>query len=91
MKETVIVGILAKAHECLTLTQFLLEMRRFEFAVNRAYYTMYHSSQALLLLKDIRIRPSRKMHIAFNRELILTDELPQNLGGILKRAYQRSQ
>lgn len=91
MKEIIVEDILAKALDSLTLTQYLIEKNRFEFALNRAYYTMYHSIQALLFVKKIRIRSFQRIHASFNRELILTDELPRGLGKILKKTFKKSQ
>jgi len=88
MKEITVEKILAKALDSLTLTQYLLEKSRFEFAVNRAYYTMHHSTQALLFVKIKRIESLRKTPGAFNRELMLTNELPRRLGDILKKTFK---
>ncbi|WP_439581126.1 HEPN domain-containing protein [Dyadobacter bucti] len=91
MKEIRVEDILAKALDSLTLTQYLIEKNRFEFALNRAYYTMYYSIQALLFVKKIRIRSLQRTHTTFNRELMLTDELPRGLGKILKKTFKKNQ
>jgi uncharacterized protein (UPF0332 family) len=91
MKRIVIEDILAKAFECLTVTQYMLENNRLDFAVNRAYFTMYHSVQALLFVKSVRNKSCRRVHSAFHRELILTDELPCELKIILKKTWKKSQ
>ncbi|WP_031530667.1 HEPN domain-containing protein [Dyadobacter crusticola] len=91
MKEITVERILARALESLTDTQHLLEKSRFDFAVNRAYYTMYHSIQALLSVKSLRVRSLQKTHAAFYRELILTNKLPRRLEELLKRTFKKSQ
>ncbi|MCF2496411.1 HEPN domain-containing protein [Dyadobacter chenhuakuii] len=91
MKKIIIDDIVAKALECLTVAQQMLEKRQLDFVINRAYFTMYHSIQALLFIKNIRNKSRQKVHNAFHRELILTGELPQELGVILKKTFRKSQ
>ena len=52
MNEITLARILSKVEECLDSSQSAFKDKFFEAAVNRAYYAMYHSVQALLLVSE---------------------------------------
>ena len=63
--------ILAKASDCLEDSLELLSGERYDAALNRAYYTMFHCIQSLLTSKNIVVKSHKGAHNAFHKEFIL--------------------
>ncbi|QRR02093.1 HEPN domain-containing protein [Dyadobacter sandarakinus] len=91
MKKVGVRDILAKSLRFLTDAQNALERDRYDFAINRSYYSMFHSVQALLFTKSIQTRAYGKAHNAFNKKLVFTGEMSGDLGAILKKTFKKSQ
>ena len=80
MKETT-AKLLEKAGRSLQVADRLTKSGDAEFAVGRAYYTMFYAAQALLNEKDLRFRKHGGVHSAFAQHFIKT--------GWLDNKYQR--
>lgn len=83
--------ILAKASDCMDDAKDLLSGDRYDAALNRAYYTMFHCIQALLSTKLIVTKSHKGAHNSFHREFILTQLFPKKLGLALKQTFEKRQ
>lgn len=53
-----ITAYLQKSHDCLEDTKILLSNKRYDGAVNRAYYAFFDGIRVLLATKDIFVKSS---------------------------------
>lgn len=83
--------LLNLANEELQTSQLLLSNHRYRASVSRAYYAMYHATQAVLESKEISCYTHRGLIQQFGQNFIKTKELPRELSVILKRTYDLRQ
>lgn len=79
MSEKEIRELLEKARRSLHAAERLLRDGDHDFAVSRAYYTMFYATQALLLTRDVRRSKHSGVIAAFNEHFIQSGELPHHL------------
>jgi uncharacterized protein (UPF0332 family) len=73
--------LLAKAFRSVRAAERLAKDGDAEFAVSRAYYSMFYSAQALLNEKKLRFRRHAGVHNAFAEQFIKT--------GLMDKRYHR--
>ena len=91
MSDHSIANILSKASDCLDDSILLLSEESYDAALNRSYYAMFHSIQALLFTISFVAKSHSGAHNAFHKHFILTQILPRNLGLVLKRTFEKRQ
>jgi uncharacterized protein (UPF0332 family) len=64
--------LLEKASRSLQAAERLLQSGDAEFAVGRAYYTMFYAAEALLSEQDLRFRKHGGVHAAFGEHFAKT-------------------
>jgi uncharacterized protein (UPF0332 family) len=83
--------VIHKADEFYEDAQYLFKGKRFEATVNRCYYTMFTSVQALLLSKNAFSKTHQGAQMKFNELFIKTKLLPLELGKMLNDAFEKRQ
>jgi uncharacterized protein (UPF0332 family) len=83
--------VLHKADEFYADAQYLFEGKRFEATVNRCYYTMFTSVQALLLSRNAFSKTHQGAQVKFNELFIKSELLPIELGKMLNDAFEKRQ
>ena len=68
-------SILDKARESLEAARLLAEQSYFDFAASRAYYAMFYTAEALLLLKGLSYSSHAAVIANFGKEFSKTREL----------------
>lgn len=68
-------AILNKAQESLDAAHLLAEQGYPDFAASRAYYTMFYTAEALLLLKGLSYSSHSAVIAAYGKEFSKTSEL----------------
>jgi uncharacterized protein (UPF0332 family)/predicted nucleotidyltransferase len=79
--------VMRRAREALVDGQAGLEQGRLRWAVNRAYYAMFHAATALLLAEGLAYSKHRGVIGALNRHYIRTNRFPLQLGRDLRHAF----
>lgn len=85
MKEKV-QKLLRKAEQSLNAAQYLLAGGYIEFAVARAYYTMFYLAEAFLVTKNMAFSKHSAVISAFGREFAKSKIIPQKYHKYLKEA-----
>ncbi len=85
MKEKV-KKLLIKAEQSLNASQYLLAGGYIEFAVARAYYTMFYLAEAFLVTKNMAFSKHSAVISAFGREFAKTKIIPQKYHKYLKES-----
>ena len=83
--------IIHKAEEFYEDALYLFKGKRFEATVNRCYYAMFTSVQALLLSKNAFSKTHQGVQVKFNELFIKTELLPMEFGKILNDAFEKRQ
>jgi uncharacterized protein (UPF0332 family) len=92
MRAAPIESIVEKALECLKNARQCYSGEMYDVALNRAYYVMFHSIQALLSSIGASINKSHSgTHNAFHKEFIATGIMPRDHGVALKRIFEQRQ
>lgn len=81
--EELIKGYLEKAEKKLEVAEKLLESNDHEPAISRAYYAVYHASQALLLTEGQKAETHKGLVTIFSLFFIKTGKFKKDLGGYL--------
>ncbi len=76
-------GYIKKAEKKLDVAQRLLKSKDYEDAVSRAYYAVYHVTQALLLTEGQRADTHKGVVTLFGLLFVKTGKLSRNLGKYL--------
>lgn len=84
---TSIQQLLALADEELSTAQLLLDNDRFRAAISRAYYGMYHATQALLAAKSLSSKSHKGAILLFGQHFIKPALLPQAMARDLSNTY----
>lgn len=91
MNEVTLTKILLKAEDCLDSSRASFEDKFFEAAVNRAYYAMFHSVQALLFVLESSTKTHNGAHNKFRELFIKTGILDKELSTSLQRSFEKRQ
>ncbi|MDI3475866.1 MAG: hypothetical protein PWQ79_2205 [Thermococcaceae archaeon] len=84
-------AIIRKAEESLEAARTLLEKGAYEFAVSRAYYTMFYCAEAILLTRSISVSKHSAVIALLGREFVKTGEVPHKFFTYLRLAFQLRQ
>ncbi len=85
-------GRLLLADEMLHDARMLLEKGSLRSAADRAYYAMFHASQAALLSQGIAApRSHQGLRSAFGKHLIIPGKIERQFGRALTRAFRLRQ
>lgn len=79
--------LLNLAKDELFTAQLLLENNRYRACISRAYYAMYHATQALMAVKQLDSKTHKGIIKLFGQSLIKTGELPIELARALSDTY----
>jgi len=81
--KALIKGYIQKAEKKLEVAERLLRSGDYEDAVSRAYYAVFHATQALLLTEGERAETHKGVVTLFGLLFIKTDKFSKNLGKYL--------
>ena len=90
-KQTLITYRLDISKESLRAAQLLLENNMLTSAMNRIYYSMFYSVQALLLSNDASFSKHSQVKGYFNREFIKTEIFPKQFGRLYNKVFEYRQ
>ncbi len=82
-KQTLVKYRLERANESIKAAQLLFENKLLIPAMNRIYYSMFYSVQALLVLDEKAFSKHGQVKGYFNKEFIKSGVSPKNLGHFL--------
>jgi len=77
---------LNQAEEELNASYVLFEKEFYREAISRAYYSMFHATQALLILKEIYPKSHKGVIQKFGEEFVKPGLLEKKMGYILSQA-----
>lgn len=77
---------LDQAEEELNASYVLFEKEFYREAISRAYYSMFHATQALLILKEIYPKSHKGVIQKFGEEFVKSGLLEKKMGYILSQA-----
>ena len=83
--------LIEKSQEELKAAKILWENEIYSAAVSRAYYCLYHASQALLTAKNINVKSHKGLIQQFGKHFIKTGEISQEFSKILTTAFDLRQ
>ncbi len=83
--------LIKKSQEELKAAEILFENGIYSAAVSRAYYCLYHASQALLAAKNINVKSHKGLIQQFGQHFIKTGEISQEFSKILTTAFDLRQ
>ncbi|MCW6037513.1 HEPN domain-containing protein [Spirulina subsalsa FACHB-351] len=78
--------LIAKAKQSLNAAQYLYEGEYYDFAVARAYYTMFYVASAFLESEGLSFSKHSAVISAFGREFTKTERIPKEFHRHLKEA-----
>jgi uncharacterized protein (UPF0332 family) len=78
--------LIAKAKQSLNAAQYLYEGEYYDFAVARAYYTMFYVASAFLESEGLSFSKHSAVISAFGREFAKTERIPKEFHRHLKEA-----
>lgn len=81
--------IIQKAEDCLQDATDLLGLKRYEAAVNRAYYSIFHCIQVLLWIENIQTKSHEGAHNQFRLKYIKTGIFPLDSNVWLQKSYEK--
>jgi len=90
-RQTLINYRLDRSKESLKAAQILLENNMLTSAMNRIYYSMFYSVQALLLLHETSILKHGQVKGYFNREFINKGIFPKDFGRLYNKVFEYRQ
>lgn len=76
-------GYLQKADKKLNTAKRLFDLGDYEDAVSRAYYAVYHATQALLLTEGVKGESHKGLITLFGLLFVKTGKFDKNIGKIL--------
>ena len=91
MNEITLTRILLKVEDCLESSQSSFDENFFEAAVNRAYYAMFNSVQALLFVSKSYVKTHSGAHNKFRELFIKTGVFDKELSTSLQRSFEKRQ
>ncbi|KFN38396.1 hypothetical protein KN63_03840 [Smithella sp. F21] len=82
---------LERASESLRAARIMLENGMLTFSMNRVYYAMFYSVQALLVSRKVSFSKHGQVKAYFNREMIKTGIFPTEMGRLYNKAFEYRQ
>jgi len=80
--------MIEKAKKSLEAAKLLHERGMYDFAVSRAYYTMFYCAEAILLTKGISVSKHSALIALLGREFVKTGEVPHKLFTYITLAFE---
>jgi len=90
-KQTLITYRLDRSKESLQAAELLLENNMLTSAMNRIYYSMFYSVQALLLQNEASFSKHSHVKGYFNREYIKKGIFPKQFGRLYNKIFEYRQ
>ncbi len=87
----VIKAMLSKAREKLKTAQIDFNNERYDDAISRTYYAVFHAISAALLSKGLHFSSHGQTIGAFNREFIKTKKFPSSFSKTIKKLFRERQ
>jgi uncharacterized protein (UPF0332 family) len=81
--------IIDKAERSLKTAKEIFKSEEYDFAVSRAYYTIFYMAEAVLMTKGLSYSKHSGVIAAFGQQLIKTGVLDKKMHTILKNAFKR--
>jgi hypothetical protein len=88
MNVSEIESYIEKAKKYLKTANHLLEYGDYDSSVSRAYYSMYYSTRAILLSKDLTPKTHSGLLSLFGKYFIKSDILPKKLAKYLRKGFE---
>lgn len=82
---------LERAGESLRAAKIMLENGMLTFSMNRVYYAMFYSVQALLVSRKVSFSKHGQVKAYFNREMVKTGIFPTEMGRLYNKAFEYRQ
>ena len=82
---------LERASESLRAARIMFENGMLTFSMNRVYYAMFYSVQALLVSRKVSFSKHGQVKAYFNREMIKTGIFPKEMGRLYNKAFEYRQ
>jgi hypothetical protein len=82
---------LERASESLRAARIMFENGMLTFSMNRVYYAMFYSVQALLVSRKVSFSKHGQVKAYFNREMIKTGIFPTEMGRLYNKAFEYRQ
>jgi len=82
---------LERASESLRAAKIMLENGMLTFSMNRVYYAMFYSVQALLVSRKVSFSKHGQVKAYFNREMVKTGIFPTEMGRLYNKAFEYRQ
>ena len=82
---------LERSQESIEAARILFKNKMLTSAMNRIYYSMFYSVQALLILKNVSFSKHGQVKGYFNREFIKTEIFPKKFGRLYNKAFEYRQ
>jgi len=90
-KQALVKYRLDRANESIKAAQLLFENRLFIPAMNRVYYSMFYSVQALLVLNEKAFSKHGQVKGYFNKEFIKSGVFPKEFGKLFNTVFEYRQ
>lgn len=90
-KQTLVKYRLDRANESIKAAQLLFENKLFIPAMNRIYYSMFYSVQALLVLNEKAFSKHGQVKGYFNKEFIKSGIFPKQFGKLFNAVFEYRQ
>ena len=90
-KQTLVKYRLERANESIKAAQLLSENKLFIPAMNRIYYSMFYSVQALLVLNEKAFSKHGQVKGYFNKEFIKSGIFPKEFGKLFNTVFEYRQ
>jgi len=90
-KQTLVKYRLDRANESIKAAQLLFENKLFISAMNRIYYSMFYSVQALLVLNEKAFSKHGQVKGYFNKEFIKSGIFPKQFGKLFNAVFEYRQ
>lgn len=82
-----VVQLLKRAREKLESARILLDAKRFDDAISRAYYAAFYAARALLLLLGVQVRTHEGLLSMFGLKVVKQGLLPREIGKYLTELH----